>query len=227
MRIEEHFMRIEEYFTKIFCIHLNRRTDRGEHARSQFELLGIPSWKVDWFSAYDCKEYVGTQPVELCTLSHQAILHMAGHYRWERVLLMEDDFEIRSKESGCQNPLKEPPQILFDRIIREVPQDWELLYLGAQYESEPKGRVSEHVVIPNRVLCTSSYAVTWQMARKVAPYFHCGAPDTILSNMVEKGQFKAYVFQPRLFRQWNNFSDLEGKVTQGGAMDDVRHERMC
>lgn len=216
---------IQSYFTKVFCINLQRRADRRAHAEEQFRLLRIPLSSVEWFDAYDAADY-GLTPMECCTLSHRSILHMAAHYKWPRTLIFEDDFEIRYPSTKCQNPITEDAQELFSKIVTDVPGDWELLYLGAQYESEPKGRISPHVVIPDRVLCTSSYGFTCGLARKVAPHFHCGAPDTILSNMIEKGLFRAYVCQPRLFRQWGNYSDLEQKVTQGGAMDDVRHERM-
>jgi len=218
-------MRIEDWFSHIFLINLARRQDRLEHSIGQLDLLGIPRNRVEIFSGYDYKDY-GYSPVECCTISHQAILHMASHYRWPRTLMLEDDFEIRSKKTGCQNPIKDDPQELFSAIASEVPADWEVLYLGAQYESRPKERVSKHIIRPNRILCTSSYGVTWQCARKLAPHFHGGAPDTILSNRIEAGEFKVYVSDPRLFRQWNNFSDLEGRQTQGNAMDDIRHVNM-
>lgn len=218
---------IEDYFPQIVVINLDRRRDRWANVEKQLQILHMPVSAVHRFSAVDCeKDPQYCTPIQACTASHAAVLQMAVDKGWDHVLIFEDDFEVRTKETGCQSPLKEDAQRLFAKIMADVPIDWELLYFGGAYCEEPKGRVSPHVVIPNRIHCTSSYAVRTEFAKKLIPKMEGGAPDAILANLIVEWPIKAYVTQPRLFRQYKNYSDLERRITQGNAMDDIRHENM-
>ena len=78
----------------------------------------------------------------------------------------------------------------------------------------------------DRMLTTSSYAVRWQTAKKMAPYISGDSPiDCVVSGFTS--QMKAYIFQPRLMVQTPSFSDIqEAEVNHTHCMRDTSHENM-
>jgi hypothetical protein len=151
-----------------------------------------------------------------CTASHRALLEIISYQQWPRVLILEDDFEV------CVSDFNER----FSEMIEEVPTDWDMLYLGGAYGEPPQYRHSDHVIRINRIMTTSSYAVTAQMARRLAPYVSGGGPiDSVYGNF--HSQTNSYISQPRLMVQYANVSDLvEQHMDNSQSMLDPHHEDM-
>ncbi len=63
-------MRINDYFSKVILINLDRREDRLEKISTQLDNLGIT---FERFSAIDGKE-LGINPIAAGTMSHQKVL---------------------------------------------------------------------------------------------------------------------------------------------------------
>lgn len=206
---------IEDYFDRIIVINRAARIDRWTHCLEQFLKHSIT--KFERFDAYDHGKidgWVGGNGG--CTSSHRAVLDVIAYHKWPRTLILEDDFEIIHDDFHAK----------FSEMISEVPDDWEMLYLGGHYAEKPQSRVSKHVIRMARMMTTSSYGITWQMAREMAPVIYGSAPiDT------QYYQFhlshKCYIFQPRLMVQYESFSDLQGyKMNNVPAMTDTNHENM-
>lgn len=205
---------IENFFGDIFLINLARRADRLEHAKLEFSKHGITGYEL--FEAYDRPVDHNGNPSgnQGCTASHRGVLELIA---WRRnpkpTLVLEDDFEFRFHDT----------QAAFEQFVKEVPADWVMLYLGAHYAEVPPGRVSKHVVRAGRLFTTSSYGITWQQARKMAPHISGVGPIDSLY-----GKFNVedpcYVLEPRLCIQYSNVSDLEGIFTRNiGPMTDPHH----
>lgn len=123
-----------DFFDEIYCINLDERTDRWEHSREQFKILGIYD-RVKRFSAikpthderwerptpwgkgkytYPLKGAVG------CAESHKTIISTAKQKNLKNVMVFEDDFMV------CEN-WKENLQ----KSIQELQnQNWHNFYLG-------------------------------------------------------------------------------------------------
>ncbi len=114
----------------------------------------------------------------------------------------------------------------FFDMIPEVPDDWDMLYLGAGYAEPPQFRIGTHVIRANHLKTTSSYAVTYAQARKMAP--RIGGGDPIDEQYREfNQQDKTYIFTPRLMIQSEGYSDIEKLWNNHGmSMLDCSHERM-
>jgi hypothetical protein len=141
---------------------------------------------------------------------------MIGHRGWRRTLILEDDFQIRHADFNDR----------FASMIGEVPEDWEMLYLGGHYAEKPLGRVSPHVIRMGRMMTTSSYAVTYEFARRVGPYIDGHGPiDTLYyGSHLER---PCYIFQPRLMVQREGFSEIQQRdMNNTICMEDSRHENM-
>jgi GR25 family glycosyltransferase involved in LPS biosynthesis len=205
-------MRIEEYFDRIVLINMERRRDRLGESFEQFRRLGIDAGdlKVVLFSGHD----MPGDGNRGCTASHRGALELICHHRWQRTLILEDDFHVLHDD--CQER--------FSAMIGEVPDDWEMLYLGGHYAEAPQARVSTHVIRMGHMKTTSSYAVTYEAARKMAPHIYGVGPiDELYCGWHQTRP--CYIFAPRLMIQRPGFSDLQGHVMDnGGCMRDTYHE---
>lgn len=206
---------IETYFDQIFCINLDRRTDRWMHVQEQCRKFGLS--KILRFPGYSDLKHDGRVNGHAgCTASHRAILELIAWHKWPRVLVLEDDFSIRHEDFHQR----------FDSMLPEVPADWDMIYLGGHYADAPKKRISKHVIQFNRMHTTSSYGITESFARKMAPYIYgIGPIDCLYSGFTERNQ--CYIFQPRLIVQYSSYSDiLEQNSAHTQCMEDTRHENM-
>lgn len=198
----------------LFVINLERRGDRWQHCQEQFAKFGLT--QVQRFEA--CVDPIPERHDQNtgCTLSHRTLLDMQIANGWPRIMVLEDDFEIIFEDFHER----------FENYIKDVPDDWDILYLGGGYGGPPMARVSKHVIRTGRMMTTSSYGITLAMAKKLAPHLVGSGPvDCLFSDRLEAN--KSYIFSPRLFIQYPNFSDLQGRhMANSASMLDGRHERM-
>lgn len=219
------------HFEKIFVINLAKRTDRWEHFKTQLGRMGNP--QVERFEAYgDVVDHTGKVNGNCgCTASHRALLELIAFHRWKHVLIFEDDAKVRKEVEDDTPQRKLVPldltrfENLIDYMVTEA-GDYDMLYLGGSYGENPKRRHSKHVIQTNSVMTTSSYAVTWQQARKMAPYIGGVGPIDSLYHQFNR-ESKCFMIQPRLFVQYPNFSDLtESQCENETSMTDLAHEEM-
>jgi hypothetical protein len=109
------------FFDAIFCINLDRRTDRWEAVQRRFEHLGIQE-RVRRFPAIETPERHHTG----CTLSHREIIAAAKAMGLENVLIFEDDVRFLEGTRWC----------LRSSLDELSMQPWDLFYLGG-YRWEP------------------------------------------------------------------------------------------
>ena len=145
-------MRLNDYFDKIICINLEKRKDKWNDVYTSFVNLGI---EVERFSAFDCDVFkslpyrydkYGMASVA-CALSHIAVLKSAVGREFNNVLILEDDAEFVDDFN-----------VKFDQISKQIPTDWNMLYLGAAIEGSCH-RVSENILKCDNLLTTHAYAV--------------------------------------------------------------------
>lgn len=197
---------INDYFDKVIVINLARRTDRWEHATREFEQHHI---SVQRFEGFD----MPGDGNRGCTESHGAVLRMIVENGWPRTLILEDDVHFRFDDT----------QDLFSDMIKEVPADWFMLYLGGGHGADLKRFVAPHVVEIHHMKTTSSYAVTLEAAKEMAPLVYGAAPiDEVYYRW--NRERPCYCFEPRLAVQYENFSDLQQRVCDHAmSMEDSGH----
>lgn len=202
------------YFDKVFLINLDRRVDRMEHAKKELRKVGL---EAERFPGYDCPKYEGKPNGNMgCTASHRALLEIIAYVGWGKTLVLEDDFLC----------LYEDVPARFNSMIGDVPGDMDMLYLGGHYGEAPISRVSKHVIRCGSMLTTSSYIITANHARRMAPHISgIGPIDNLFSGFAR--DHKHYIFQPRLFAQYTSMSDLCNEERNNViCMTDPNHERM-
>ena len=135
---------INSFFTKIFCINLDRRPERWERSQTEFAKHGLT---VERFAAIDGKDIQavtnGKQRIngaEIgCSLSHKRILEMIVENGWEQVLIHEDDVEFVENFNER-----------FEEAIKHVPPTWEILYLGGNLVVQPSRLTNSSARTPGR-----------------------------------------------------------------------------
>jgi GR25 family glycosyltransferase involved in LPS biosynthesis len=206
---------IEDYFDKILVINRAARTDRWQECEEEFRRFNLT--KCERFDAYDhglIDGHIGGNGG--ATSSHRAVLDVIAYNKWPRTLVLEDDFKIVHPDFHQR----------FNDMISEVPEDWQMLYLGGHYQEKPQSRVSKHVIRIGGMLTTSSYGITWQQARKMAPVIYGSGPIDCLYLKYNR-EDKCYIFQPRLMVQRDSYSDLQGRhMSNLDCMSNTTHENM-
>jgi len=212
-------MRLNNYFDKIICINLDRRSDRWMEVQQQFKKAGI---SVERYSAIDGNPMswnhvrnkanpLGTEDIKFrgvagCMASHVNIWKMAKEKGWKNVLIVEDDCDFVHEV-----------QERFTERINQVPLNWDLLYLGGIHETRGglyiPDKISQHIVKAKRMITTTCYAIKdtcYDLAINTVladePWFHT-AVDGYLGAYVQS-ECNTYAFQPPLAWQRASFSDI-------------------
>jgi GR25 family glycosyltransferase involved in LPS biosynthesis len=117
-------MKLNEYFDKIYCINLDRRTDRWEECEKIFSKLNLV---VERFSAEDGKlltlPHGDAYNAEIAgAISHTNVIKDAKEKGYKNILILEDDVEFHPDF-----------EILLDKMFSQVPNDWEMLFFGGNH----------------------------------------------------------------------------------------------
>lgn len=187
-------MSINSFFEKVYCINLDRRTDRLAVAQAEAAKCGItferhPGVEVEYPSGKPIPpevtaERVAKYGVKLTgfpgekpfgqmgtTLAHRKLMRKIADGPASRGLILEDDFLVLTAVEKPSwfgvdvGPVPAECQARFDYLIQYVPADWDLIYLGGGYGSKPLGRVNRYCIHVDTMMTTSSYGVTKKYAQ--------------------------------------------------------------
>lgn len=187
-------------YDKIYCINLERRPDRWELAKIEFEKHGLA---VERFAAVDAnefkKEYTTKPGACACAFSHLLIIQKAKLLGLNSVLIFEDDAEL--------HPGFVP---LFEDCIKDLPEDWDMLYLGGSHQEKPQP-VTNKIYRVSKTLTTHAYIIRKSMFDKIIELLtNLEQPIDGIYGDLQK-VFNCYVTNPPLAWQRENFSDIEGR----------------
>ncbi len=206
---------LNNYFDKIYCINLDRRPDRWDECCSIFNIMNL---EVERFSACDGQlidtGYGKVYNGELGgTISHTRLFKKIKDEGFEKVLILEDDVEF------CKNFEEN-----FNSSIQEVPNDWDLLFLGGNHTGG-YDKISQRVGRVYRTYALQSYAVNKKsidtlyenMIRFIGHVIACGerlTPSVAADFYIGKLQpsLNCYSIFPNLTWQRESFSDLQQNI---------------
>jgi GR25 family glycosyltransferase involved in LPS biosynthesis len=192
-----------DYFKEIYCINLDHRVDRWEHAQDEFRSLGILD-RVKRFSAVEHKDgRIGL------IKSFLQIFKDVKERNIENVLIFEDDVHFI---------LENKPLETLQKAIEQVGAiDWSLFYLGANTHEKCT------IFRPNLILIRNAFS-----AHAIA-YSH-KTYKTIIERFEKTNEIKSindindvffcneiqnkrtsFLVNPMIATQFPSFSDLEKK----------------
>mgnify|MGYP003343414563 CR=1 FL=1 len=201
---------LQKYFDKIFCINLDRRTDRWKHFISQSEKFNLTG--VERVSAID-GQHINTSEFHTnltngelgLVLTSIKIFEDCLKNEYENVLILEDDCVFENEILNL------------DKYFQNLPENWDMIYFGGNHNIH--GNYPEPVKI-NDFVKKVSYTYSSHMIG-----FNKRMYEQILS-LLKTYQFQVdivysrlqkenncYTFYPRLSTQLVDFSDIQNKVT--------------
>lgn len=200
-----------DYFDEIYCINLDERTDRWEHAQKEFEKAGILD-RVQRFSAIrDVDGRIGV------IKSNLAIIKIAKEKKLKNVLIFEDDVEF----------INDDPQTELQKSINQAHGiKWYLFYLGANtHEKLIKFK-------PNLILLKNAFAVH-SMAYSDLMYDNFirkyeniktiknfdDILDVYLARQIQD-KYICLMTNPMLTTQMNSYSDIEKRVVDYSFIEE-------
>ena len=174
---------------KIYCINLDDRANKFDLAAEQVKELDFDL--LLRFSATKANPgYNG------CRLSHLRLLDEVSD---QIFMVIEDDFQL------CEPNAKE----LLYKAINELPDDWDMLYLGATL-NEPLNRYSDHLFRLSNAWTT--HAIIFNNQNEVVEFIldnNGGGRkiDVFYAEVVQK-RFNCFITYPMLATQRNGYSDV-------------------
>jgi GR25 family glycosyltransferase involved in LPS biosynthesis len=188
-------MRINDYFSKVILINLDRREDRLEKISTQLDNLGIT---FERFSAIDGNAE-GINPIVAGRMSHTQVWKK---YQGKKILVLEDDalFVDNFNEK-------------FAEVIQTLPSDWDVFYLGALVAPTTGKliKINEHWY--KQVVSTGTQA--YCLKPNKMDYFHNRLKDyewyIDIGLRLEAVDNNCYITQPNLVTQYPSYSDLRLK----------------
>jgi glycosyl transferase family 25 len=205
---------INETFEKIYCINLDKRVDRWERCEKIFKENQIV---VERISAIEGETIKLETPNNLrsgelgCMFSHLGIIQDAKDNGIESVLIFEDDVEFA-----------EDFNYLFSEYMKQVPEDWQLLYLGANHslcnmhmrtDDIPPVQISDNIYKINRAFSCHAYAVRNNMYDRLiekANHASYNLPIDVLYSQLQYDS-RSYLIRPHLCWQREGYSDIQNE----------------
>lgn len=135
-----------------------------------------------------------------CLLSHLAVVGEARDSGAANILIFEDDviLDLQFQQKSA-------------RFIKEVPDDWDMIYFGALHKDEPV-KISEHVGRITKANSTFAYV----LKRTVFDEFialNARAEDVLDMNSYHLQQrFRCYCFLPNLAWVAAEYSDVQKRI---------------
>ena len=204
-------MVVTDYFDKAVCINLDHRTDKWMECKDEFRKHSL---YVDRWSAIDGNDEKYKGPLKKgvigCALSHLAIIEVADLIKWASILIFEDDVAFDDQLNDK-----------FNEWIKEVPEDWDMLYFGGNHNVKAiTNKISDHVFRATDTQTTHAYAVRHTVYDRIIQRLQNIDKDVDVIYMDIQKECKAYCFTPRLAWQRAGISDIWGQYVDYSFLKD-------
>jgi GR25 family glycosyltransferase involved in LPS biosynthesis len=197
----------EKYFDKVYCINLDKRTDRWDKVCKIFSENNIDG--VERYSAIDGS----TLNLDLISYNksllkgelgiletHIKLIKEAKEQNLKSILIMEDDVYFTKEIEN------------FDDYMNSVPIDWDMLFIGGNhlYGNTPI-KVNKKIMKVNHTLAIhclgvkhTIYDVILEITKRRMKQI-----DNYYADL-QKG-YNAYCFTPNMALQYEDFSDIQNR----------------
>lgn len=200
-----------DFFDEMYCINLDDRTDRWEHAQKEFEKVGILD-RVKRFSAK--REDDGRIGI---INSNLAIVKMAKSKGLNNVLVFEDDVEFI---------VDYPEKYLKKAILQIGNLDWALFYLGANTHDKLI-KIKHNLILLKNAYAVHSMAYNKRIYDKFIQKYeglktiskHEDILDVYLAEQIQS-KYICLMVNPMLTTQMNDYSDIEKHLVNQSYIEE-------
>lgn len=155
------------FFDKVYCINLEERKDRWDLCLEKFKEYGITNFK----RFEGIKVNGNLSPKKLgqigCSSSFYNIIKEASENNYSNILILEDDFNFIVSKNEVEQAL--------EKAFKEMPEDWDMFYLGANVMNEifqnPIERYSENLFKLNSAYALHSVCFSKNSFLKILNFY--------------------------------------------------------
>ena len=200
-----------DYFDEIYCINLDERTDRWEHAQEEFRKAGILDRVIRFSAIRDADGRLGV------IKSNLAIIKIAKEKKLKNVLIFEDDVQF----------IVDNPQDVLAKTIQQIGDiKWHLFYLGANtHQKLTKFK-------PNLILLKNAFAVhsmayselmydvlinKYDKLKVISTYDDI--LDVFLARKIQE-KYICLMTNPMMTTQMNSYSDIENRIVDYSFIEE-------
>ena len=225
-------MKLNDFFSKIYCINLDSRPDKYEICASEFEKFGI---EVERVSGIDGNRVIKPSGENVSNgayglwSTHIKLIEEAIKNKYENILIFEDDVAF----------IDDFPE-RFNAKVSELPMDWDLFYLGGNTNFD-KAKISiisgDEKHIPNKEnykkleyeICKTTWIQTTHAVGINIKFYETLLneyqnkpikPIDVVHCHLQQNGCNTYCFLPSLVIQRPTFSDIENTYVDYGKMDN-------
>ena len=216
--------RLHKYFDKIYVITLEKRKKYVIDTLNKFKIKPIVFDAIlknklnkeklikDNFIV---ENYIGGTGRIACHYSHLETLKKFLKSDSKRCFIFEDDILEPEMHLGDYNKI-------IDDVMKTVPKTYDIIYFGRCWDKCHKDiKISKHLVKSTSPRCRHAYAVTRNGAKiiieKSLPMVK-GGGDSIIANLITKGDLESYSVTPPLFKQ--NRKYLGSNLANNDTLDE-------
>ena len=114
---------LNDYFEKIYCLNLDRRTDRWEKCQENFKKLHLNVERVSAIDKHTLTSNTSISEGQLaCSKSHLSMIQKAKDDQLSPILILEDDVILSDNINE-----------VFEKNVNNIPRDWGMLYFGGNH----------------------------------------------------------------------------------------------
>jgi len=200
-------MKINDYFDKVYCINLDKRTDRWAQAQTEFKKLGIENDVIRWTGVEHPNGNLG------CTLSHLNLIKKCKEEGLNNVLIFEDDVLF------VETDIK-----LLEKAFKDLKSigKWDLFYIGVTMcpRSGRFIRITDRILKTNFAFTTHAYAANAQAFDPMIEAWNRSISggynivDTVLDNHIVKKRGQSFVMDPIYAIQQPGLSNITNIVSE-------------
>jgi len=203
-----------DFFNKIYCINLDRRSDRWEKVSKEFESIEIYG-RVERFSAFELDIFEDKKR-NACYgnhTSHAKCIKNAFSKGFNNVLIFEDDVMFLEKTIET-----------LSGATLQLPLNWDLLYLGVNIE-RPAYQVNKNLARLTFAYSTHAYAVNLKNVNLFMKLWEINSDIGTIHNDVSYNEliipnFNCLSCVPIIAIQQPSYSDIEEKFVSYDWMVD-------
>lgn len=225
-------MTIKHYFDKVYVLSLKRNKERRSQVTERLKMVDID---FEFFDACDGQvvkhvwekfnnPIFSTPNYLACQISHLSIYNDALSNGYNRILILEDDVK----------PIKEINE-KFDIIHHQIPQDYELLYLGWiplsddqlrwEYDTINNRFITSNVFLSKNLWGLYAYSPSVELMKEMIDLYNQSFPMEIDRYFVEniQQQRKSYAIRPQLFAHDIGISNNGGFIDNQSLLKSIDH----
>lgn len=182
---------------ELYCIHLKEQEDRLKRLTSHLEEKEAPV-------QLNIVDGIRAIPGSLgCTKSHKRIINYAKHKNLDEIIVIEDDIQFVDNFD-----------IKYERIYKDLPEDWDILVGGVSWIDEIKERVNSNLVKIGDFSATHFMVYRNKCYDKLLVDMKGENIDRFIGGLAKCDLLNVYCTTPFIAIQFDGFSTIRNTITE-------------